>query len=73
MSKGKVWSCKIGPAPEKVPSGGDYPLRMAVREAFYEMFGREDEICFSGWGDEFSEGEHALLVKVREEKKERED
>ena len=34
----------------KVPWGGDGPLRMVVENKFIEMFGKQAESCGSGWG-----------------------
>jgi len=46
-----VWTCEIGPIPrDRVPDGGDLPLRLAVKEAFRQMFGEDAEFCASGWG-----------------------
>lgn len=45
------WMCIIGPVKKsEIPYGGDYPLRQAVRDKFYEMFEPEDDVCASGWG-----------------------
>ena len=45
------WSCTIGPVKRgSVPSGGDFPLRIAVKEKFEEMFHTDDYDCSSGWG-----------------------
>lgn len=49
--KKQYWMCIIGGVdPSKYEgNGADYPLRQAVREKYYEIFG-EDEVCASGWG-----------------------
>ena len=45
------WFCKIGPIERnKIPFGGDGPLRGAVENKFIEMFDEQAEICSSGWG-----------------------
>ena len=50
----EYWYCIVGPIERAtVPNGGDFPLRMAVREKMSEMFGSEVEnktTCSSGWG-----------------------
>lgn len=47
----EYWSCKIGPIDRnKVPFGGDYPLRSVVEDKFIEMFGKQADNCGSGWG-----------------------
>jgi len=47
----EYWFCKIGPIDRnKVPFGGDWPLRRAVEDKFIEMFGKQAERCSSGWG-----------------------
>ena len=49
--KKQYWMCIIGPVnPDKYKgNGADLPLRMAVRNTFNEIFGK-DEVCASGWG-----------------------
>ena len=49
MSK-KYWSCLIGGEIADLPNGSDFPLRRAVREAYYNLTGEPDELCSSGWG-----------------------
>jgi hypothetical protein len=45
------WMCMIGPVKKsEIPAGGDFPLRMAVRDKFYDMFDPENDVCSSGWG-----------------------
>lgn len=57
----KVWECKIGEVdPEKVPPGGDGPMRHAVEKAFLDLTGEEPQACFSGWGSEFTAHERAI-------------
>jgi hypothetical protein len=58
-----TWTCRIGIlAGVEVPDGGDAPMRAAVEEAFYKVTGQHAEACFSGWGDEFTEGEKAVIA-----------
>lgn len=49
--KQQYWMCLIGPAnPDEYKGNGeDFPLRMAVRDKFFEIFGNDD-VCASGWG-----------------------
>jgi hypothetical protein len=45
------WTCTIGPIYRKfIPDGGDSPLRQAVQNKFYDMFGLYADFCSSGWG-----------------------
>ncbi len=45
------WSCFIGPVEaDKIPSGGDFPFRMVVKNAYYNLFQESADICSSGWG-----------------------
>ncbi len=45
------WSCTIGDVDRAdLPPEADAPLRAAVRQAFEDLFGREDDVCSSGWG-----------------------
>jgi hypothetical protein len=47
----EYWFCSIGPIDRnKVPYGGDGPLRMAVEMKFIEMLGEQAKSCGSGWG-----------------------
>jgi len=64
----KIWTCKIGECDEadlRGPNGeyrgADFPMRMAVREAYREITGRDDSFCFSGWGGELTEPERAVV------------
>jgi hypothetical protein len=51
--KQEFWTCVIGPADRNtLPKGSDFPLRMAVKEAFELISGHPDEICMSGWGND---------------------
>ena len=58
----QTWTCRIGTREGvEVPPGGDFPMRMAVKEAFRAITGEDAEACFSGWGDTFTEGELACI------------
>lgn len=59
----KVWECKIGMiGNDDIPRGADAPFRAAVERAFKEMFGRESDFCFSGWGAELTDGELRVIL-----------
>ena len=58
----KIWSCKIGQvASDKVPDGGDAPMRQAVEAAYRSLTGEEPEFCITGWGAELDEVEQKVL------------
>jgi hypothetical protein len=46
------WFCIIGPVERSdIPYGGDFPLRMAVKAKFGDMFPNHDQYsCSSSWG-----------------------
>lgn len=47
----KYWICIIGSVEEKkLKHGADAPLRNAVENAYENMLGDEDTVCWSGWG-----------------------
>ena len=49
----EYWVCIIGATNSKnLKNGADSPMRNAVRKAFEETTGHEDETCWSGWGSE---------------------
>jgi hypothetical protein len=51
MKNYEYWYCEIGPIEKnKIPYGGDYPLRTVVKEEFEKMFKDEVYSCSSGWG-----------------------
>jgi hypothetical protein len=63
MEKLEYWVCQIGPIDRaKVPYGGDYPLRSAVKKAWEDMFKEQEEHCYSGWG--CTEEMNSLLLSV---------
>jgi len=52
LMKPRYWFCTIGPVPEKdIPFGGDFPPRMAVKDAICKITGHSPD-CASGWCDE---------------------
>jgi hypothetical protein len=67
----QYWSCIIGPIEQsKIPYGGDFPLRMAVKEAYIEMFGKygsidNNPLCSSGWGMDEEEKEEIKRVRYK--------
>jgi hypothetical protein len=49
--KYEYWFCTIGPVEKsKIPLGGDFPMRTAVKDAVEKMSGDENITCSSGWG-----------------------
>lgn len=49
--KREYWMCLIGPTDgPSLKQGADFPMRMAVMEAFEKVTGHENEVCASGWG-----------------------
>lgn len=57
-----AWQCKIGsPDGVEVPPGGDAPMRAAVEKAFKDLTGEEAKANFSGWGEEFTPQELAVI------------
>lgn len=49
--KDEYWFCIIGPTKRSEhPPNGEGPLRMAAKDAFYKIFGRDANECGSGWG-----------------------
>ena len=58
-SKQQYWLCIVGPVDERVPFGGDFPLRMAVQDMF-----EGDIPIASGWG--MDEEEYREIKKVRQ-------
>lgn len=62
MKEDQVWYCKIGGPGLKLPPGADGPMRDAVEAAFRRLAGVEARACFSGWGQEWSEGEIQALT-----------
>lgn len=52
LSGKRYWNCIIGSDYRKnIPDGGDFPLRMALKEKFYELF-NENVSVSSGWGND---------------------
>lgn len=58
---GFVWQCRIGgPNPPSL-EGADFPMRMAVREAYNRIVGEPPQAIFSGWGNQWTESELAVV------------
>jgi hypothetical protein len=61
--KYEYWSCIIGPTDRnKLVSGAEDSLRMAVRNAFLAITGKKDFVCSSCWG--VSEKKYKLLRRI---------
>jgi hypothetical protein len=56
----EVWTCKIGGHAD-VPSGGDFPMRQAIKKAYRELTGKDCEFLFSGWGGSLTEIEAEVI------------
>lgn len=62
--KKNIWSCKIGEVDSAwVPD--DFPMRMAVEEAYKRITGRESDFLFSGWGASLTENERIVIDEMR--------
>lgn len=57
----KIWSCKIGETDRDIPDGSDFPMRLAVQRAYFEITGEHPRFLFSGWGAELTEGERECV------------
>lgn len=57
-----VWQCKIGIVGSvPLPMGCDWPMRQAIREAFFRLTGVQADFVFSGWNAELTDGELRVL------------
>lgn len=56
-----IWFCKIGGTIPPLPYGADLPMRDAIERAFKELTGFDAEFTFSGWGQQLTEGERAVV------------
>lgn len=57
-----IWFCKIGgDVGDGLPRGADGPMRDAVADAFERITGKRPEFIFSGWGQQLTEGERAVV------------
>jgi hypothetical protein len=63
----RIWFCKVGGEADFFESGADQPMRRAIAKAFREVTGRDPQFTFSGWGQELTESERAV-VEDREPK-----
>lgn len=60
----EYWICIIGPTKRSEhPRNGEGPLRMAVRDAFYKIFGRDAAEQSSGFG--LTGGEKIQIEKIK--------
>lgn len=58
----ECWHCIIGETTRsKLPRGADLPMREAVAEAYHKLTGEWPDAIFSGWGQEFSETQKAII------------
>lgn len=67
----KYWTCIIGPIDDsKIPKGGDFPPRIAARNAILAMTG-VDPPCESGWGETPENLARRILRRARKKEIER--
>lgn len=60
--KDPCWTCKVGAFGEiQLPLGSDSPMRNAVAEAYKQVTGIYPTFCFSGWGENLTEYERAIV------------
>jgi hypothetical protein len=60
--KQEFWTCVIGPADrDKLSRGADFPMRVAVQDAFLKTAGDGYEVCISGWGSDTETAAKASL------------
>lgn len=64
----RIWFCKVGGETDFFEKGADLPMRRAIAKAFRDLTGRDPEFTFSGWGQELTEAERAV-VENREPKR----
>jgi hypothetical protein len=61
----KIWSCKIGEVDaDLLPDGADFPMRIAIAEAYRRITGKEPNFIFSGWGAELTNPERCVVKSV---------
>ena len=59
---GAIWSCKIGcMGIINLPSGADWPMRLAVSKAYYDITGKYPDFIFSGWSGVLTSSEEEFL------------
>jgi hypothetical protein len=62
MKYNTVWECKIGCSKLiDLPNGVDFPMRQAIREAFFKITGENADFIFSGWGAELTQSEQNVV------------
>ena len=49
----EYWVCIIGPTTrDKLPYGADTPMRKSMESTFERLTGHENNVCWSGWGND---------------------
>jgi hypothetical protein len=61
-----IWTCKIGDANVALLNGPDFPMREAVRKAYFELTGLQPNFIFSGWGGQLTEAEQEVVNLTKE-------
>jgi hypothetical protein len=63
----RTWTCKIGECedadllgPDGKYLGADWPMRQAIREAYFRVTGKEPQFIFSGWAGELTDREREV-------------
>lgn len=66
----QYWLCVIGAVEkENIPDGGDYPMRITVRNMFESLFPtKTDAVLASGWEITEEKYKEILDILIREEK-----
>ena len=57
----QIWECKIGGPVPLLPSESDWPMRVAVQRAYFDVTGVKSEFTFSGWAGTLTEPERAVV------------
>lgn len=61
-TKHQVWYCKVGIKGDvQLPGGADFPMRQAIKEAFFQVTGVEADFCFSGWNAPLTDIEESIV------------
>jgi hypothetical protein len=63
----RIWTCKIGGDVSLPSNGADFPMRMAIEEAYRKLTGKDSEFNFSGWGGELTESEEDAVKHIKKE------
>lgn len=57
-----VWYCKVGKLGQKeLLEGCDFPMRQAIKNAYYQITGEWPDFCFSGWNTDMTKTELEII------------